>query len=99
MLDHDTEGNAVRGRVSLIGTKNSLVHSQGEGLTAVVGLEDVVVVSTPDAVLVASKAHSGQVKDLVNALRASGAPEADAHLRMYRPGAGTSASTSASASR
>ncbi len=35
----------------------------------------------------------------VNALRASGAPEADAHLRMYGPGAGTSASTSASASR
>jgi mannose-1-phosphate guanylyltransferase / mannose-6-phosphate isomerase len=85
VLDHDASGNAVRGRVSLIGTKNSLVHSEGGGLTAVVGLEDVVVVSTPDAVLVASKAHSGQVKELVNALRADGAPEADAHLRMYRP--------------
>ena len=84
VLDHDEAGNAVRGRVSLIGTKNSLVHSQGEGLTAVVGLEDVVVVSTPDAVLVASKAHSGQVKELVGALRARGEPEADAHLRMYR---------------
>ncbi|MGU3469405.1 mannose-1-phosphate guanylyltransferase/mannose-6-phosphate isomerase, partial [Methylobacterium sp. C33D] len=48
VLDHDAAGNAVRGRVSLIGTRNSLVHSQGEGLTAVVGLEDVVVVSTPD---------------------------------------------------
>ncbi|CAA2160587.1 Alginate biosynthesis protein AlgA [Methylobacterium brachiatum] len=85
VLDHDAEGNAVRGRVSLIGTKNSLVHSQGEGLTAVVGLEDVVVVSTPDAVLVASKARSGEVKQLVNALRAANVPEADAHLRMYRP--------------
>ena len=85
VLDHDAEGNAVRGRVSLIGTKNSLVHSQGEGLTAVVGLEDVVVVSTPDAVLVASKARSSEVKQLVTALRATGEPEADAHLRMYRP--------------
>lgn len=85
VLDHDAEGNAVRGRVSLIGTKNSLIHSQGGGLTAVVGLEDVVVVSTPDAVLVASKARSGEVKQLVNALRASNEPEADAHLRMYRP--------------
>ncbi|MCB4805173.1 mannose-1-phosphate guanylyltransferase/mannose-6-phosphate isomerase [Methylobacterium brachiatum] len=85
VLDHDAEGNAVRGRVSLVETKNSLVHSQGGGLTAVVGLEDVVVVSTPDAVLVASKARSGEVKQLVNALRASGEPEADAHLRMYRP--------------
>jgi mannose-1-phosphate guanylyltransferase/mannose-6-phosphate isomerase len=85
VLDHDEAGNAVRGRVSLIETKNSLVHSQGDGVTAVVGLEDVVVVSTPDAVLVASKARSGQVKELVTALRAKGEPEADAHLRMYRP--------------
>jgi mannose-1-phosphate guanylyltransferase/mannose-6-phosphate isomerase len=85
VLDHDAAGNAVRGRVALVETKNSLVHSQGGGLTAVVGLEDVVVVSTPDAVLVASKARSGEVKQLVNALRASGEPEADAHLRMYRP--------------
>ncbi|MDP4023446.1 mannose-1-phosphate guanylyltransferase/mannose-6-phosphate isomerase [Methylobacterium sp. NEAU 140] len=84
-LEHDGAGNAVRGRVALIETSNSLVHSHGEGLTAVVGLEDVVVVSTPDAVLVASKARSGQVKELVNSLRASGEPEADAHLRMYRP--------------
>ncbi len=54
-------------------------------MTAVVGVEHVVVVSTPDAVLVVSKAHSVQVKDLGNALRAEGEPEADAHLRMYRP--------------
>jgi mannose-1-phosphate guanylyltransferase/mannose-6-phosphate isomerase len=85
VLDHDEAGNAVRGRVSLIETKNSLVHSQGDGVTAVVGLEDVVVVSTLDAVLVASKARSGQVKELVTALRAKGEPKADAHLRMYRP--------------
>ncbi|GJE28319.1 mannose-1-phosphate guanylyltransferase/mannose-6-phosphate isomerase [Methylobacterium organophilum] len=85
VLDHDGSGNAVRGRVELIGTRNSLVHSEGEGLTTVVGLEDVVVVATPDAVLVASKARSGQVKDLVTTLRARGHAEADAHRRMYRP--------------
>ena len=85
VLEHDDQGNAARGRVALIETTDSLVHSEGGGLTAVVGLSDVVVVSTPDAVLVASKARSGQVKELVNALRARGEPEADAHLRMYRP--------------
>ena len=85
VLDHDEAGNAVRGRVELIETTNSLVHSAGEGLTTVVGLEDVVVVTTPDAVLVASKSRSGQVKDLVAQLRAKAHPEADAHLRMYRP--------------
>ena len=45
----------------------------------------VVVVVTPDAVLVTSKAHSGQVKDLVGILRTKTHPEADAHRRMYRP--------------
>jgi len=85
VLERDPDGNALRGRVELIGTKNSLVHSAGEGLTTVVGLEDVVVVATPDAVLVASKAQAGRVKELVGQLRARAHPEADAHLRMYRP--------------
>jgi mannose-1-phosphate guanylyltransferase/mannose-6-phosphate isomerase len=85
VLAHDAHGNAVRGRVELVETSNSLIHSEGEGLTTVVGLDDVVVVTTPDAVLVASKARSGQVKDLVAQLRAGGHPEADAHRRIYRP--------------
>ena len=85
VLAHDGDGNAVRGRVELVGTSNSLVHSEGEGLTAVVGLDNVVVVATSDAVLVSSKARSGEVKDLVTRLRAKGHPEADAHRRMYRP--------------
>ena len=85
VLDRDDRGNAVRGRVELVGTSNSLVHSEGEGLTTVVGLDDVVVVSTPDAVLVASKARSGEVKELVASLRRKAHPEADAHRRMYRP--------------
>ncbi|ACB83429.1 mannose-1-phosphate guanylyltransferase/mannose-6-phosphate isomerase [Methylorubrum populi BJ001] len=85
VLERNAQGNALRGRVELIGTRNSLVHSEGEGLTTVVGLEDVVVVTTPDAVLVASKAQSGRVKDLVSVLREKAHPEADAHRRMYRP--------------
>ena len=85
VLERDAQGNALRGRVELIGTRNSLVHSEGEGLTTVVGLDDVVVVTTPDAVLVASKAQSGRVKDLVSVLREKAHPEADAHRRMYRP--------------
>ena len=85
VLERDARGNAVRGRVELVETTGSLVHSEGEGLTTVVGLDDVVVVATPDAVLVASKAQSGKVKDLVSVLRAKAHPEADAHRRMYRP--------------
>ena len=85
VLEHDAAGNAVRGRVELLETANSLVHSEGEGLTTVVGLENVVVVATPDAVLVSSKECSGKVKDLVGVLREKAHPEADNHRRMYRP--------------
>lgn len=85
VLDKDGAGNAVRGRVELLHTRGSLVHSEGEHLTTVVGLDDVVVVTTADAVLVTSKARSGEVKDLVGMLRTKAHPEADAHRRMYRP--------------
>ncbi|MCJ2012797.1 mannose-1-phosphate guanylyltransferase/mannose-6-phosphate isomerase [Methylobacterium sp. J-076] len=81
----DEAGNAVRGRVALHGTRNSLVHSEGELLTTVVGLDDVVVVATSDAVLVTSRERGGEVKTLVEQLRAKGEPEADAHRLMYRP--------------
>ncbi len=81
----DASGNATRGRVALHGTRNSLVHSEGELLTTVVGLDDVVVVATSDAVLVTSRERGGEVKSLVEQLRARREPEADAHRLMYRP--------------
>ena len=85
VLPHDADGNALRGRVEALDTRGSLIHSEGEHLTTVVGLDDVVVVTTPDAVLVTSKARASQVKDLVTRLRDKAHPEADAHRRMYRP--------------
>ena len=85
VLDRDARGNAVRGRVEVIETSDSLIHNEGEQITAVVGLKDVVVVTTPDAVLVTSKANSGSVKELVATLREKSYPEADSHRRMYRP--------------
>ncbi|GJD60449.1 mannose-1-phosphate guanylyltransferase/mannose-6-phosphate isomerase [Methylobacterium frigidaeris] len=81
----DGDGNALRGRVAVRDTRNSLVHSSGEILTTVVGLDDVVVVATDDAVLVTSRSAGAGVKDLVETLRRQGEPEADAHRLMYRP--------------
>ncbi|RVU15330.1 mannose-1-phosphate guanylyltransferase/mannose-6-phosphate isomerase [Methylobacterium oryzihabitans] len=83
--DRDRDGNALRGRVAVRDTRGSLVHSEGDTLTTVVGLDGVVVVTTPDAVLVTSRAAAGGVKELVSALRSRGEPEADAHRRIYRP--------------
>lgn len=83
-LPHDENGNALRGNAEVLHATNCLVHSEGV-LTTVVGLDDVVVVSTPDAVLVSSRQRSEAVKDLVASLKDKGLSEADEHLRMYRP--------------
>lgn len=82
---HDLAGNAVRGRVELLNTTNSLVHGDNDILTAVVGLDDVVVITTADAILVASKNRASDVKELVANLRNKNASEVEAHRRMYRP--------------
>ncbi|UHD44570.1 mannose-1-phosphate guanylyltransferase/mannose-6-phosphate isomerase [Aureimonas altamirensis] len=81
---HDDAGNVIEGPVSTIGVTNSLVMSDGH-LTTVVGLDGVVVVTTPDAVLVASKDQASKVKDLVSQLRTEGFGEATDHLRIHRP--------------
>ncbi|KQT86594.1 mannose-1-phosphate guanylyltransferase/mannose-6-phosphate isomerase [Aurantimonas sp. Leaf443] len=78
------QGNVVEGAVTLIDTKDSLISSDGI-LTTVLGLDDVVVVTTQDAVLVAAKSRSGEVKDLVAKLKTEGRREAGEHLRNHRP--------------
>ena len=80
----DSHGNALRGNVEIVETRNSLVHSETL-LTAVVGLDNVVVIATPDAVLVTSRDRSDSVKELVAQLKTKKRLEVDEHLRMYRP--------------
>ncbi|MFD2236982.1 mannose-1-phosphate guanylyltransferase/mannose-6-phosphate isomerase [Aureimonas populi] len=80
----DEQGNVLEGPVSVLGTRNSMVRSEGP-LTAVVGLEDLVVVATPDAVLVAARDEAGRVKDLVAQLIGQGHAQATEHLRIHRP--------------
>lgn len=80
----DEAGNALRGNVEAMEVRNSLIHSD-DILTAVVGLEDIVVVAKPDAVLVTSRCRSELVKELVGSMRAKQRPEASEHIRMYRP--------------
>ena len=64
----DAAGNVSIGRAALLDTAGSIVVSSGNHLTAVVGLSDVVVVHTPGATLVCSRAHSQDVKKLVRSL-------------------------------
>src|SRR5256885_62590 len=70
VLDHDAAGNATDGPVVMLDSRNSLVRSEESVLTTVVGLDDVIVGSTTDAVLVSTRAKAEQVKTLVEQLKA-----------------------------
>jgi mannose-1-phosphate guanylyltransferase / mannose-6-phosphate isomerase len=85
LLDHDAAGNACQGSVVLKDTSNSLVRSDNSVLTAVIGLDNIIVVSTADAVLVASRANAEQVKALVDDLNARNCRAAKEHRSVYRP--------------
>ena len=80
----NADGNAVHGDVLLHDTRNSLVRSQSR-LVAAVGVDDLVIVETDDAVLVASRAHAQDTKHIVNALKAAGRSEGQSHRSVYRP--------------
>lgn len=80
----DAAGNALQGPVTAVDSRNCLVRSEGIR-TAVLGLEDAVIIVTEDAVLAMPRARAQDVKKVVERLRAEGAPEAGAHRRVYRP--------------
>jgi mannose-1-phosphate guanylyltransferase / mannose-6-phosphate isomerase len=80
----DAAGNATSGPVALLDAKNCLVRSEGI-LAAVVGLEDVVLVVTDDAVLACHRDRAQQVKQLVERMKAEGRKEATEHRKVYRP--------------
>ena len=81
---HDDTGNAVEGDALLIDTRDCLVHSE-RSLVATIGLEDLIIVDTPDALLVADKARAQEVSGLVARLKQSNRKEHEQHLRNYRP--------------
>lgn len=84
-LEHDKDGNASIGPAIFHNSRNSLVHSGDMILTTIVGLDDVVVVTTPDAVLVTARHKAEDVKGLVEHLKVQNRQEAVQHQRIYRP--------------
>jgi mannose-1-phosphate guanylyltransferase/mannose-6-phosphate isomerase len=80
----DAAGNIVQGPVVTTDVSGSVVHSDGR-LTAVVGVKDMVVVSTSDAVMVVPRARSQEVRELVAKLKAGKRAEATDHKRVHRP--------------
>ena len=80
----DSEGNVLQGPVVTMDTADCVVHSD-QRLTAVVGVKDLVVVSTSDAVMVVPRARAQDVRELVTRLKAGKRPEATDHKRVHRP--------------
>lgn len=83
-LPQDAEGNAHVGDVLAVNSRNTLAHASSR-LVALVGVQDVVVVETPDAVLVAHRQHGQDVKHIVQALEQRGRAEHTLHRKVHRP--------------
>lgn len=82
--EKDDDGNVLKGDVKTVETNNTLVISD-EKLVATVGVNDLVIINTKDAVLVAHKDKAQQVKAIVNQLKKEQRSEVTFHREVYRP--------------
>jgi len=80
----DAAGNAIKGDVLTVDTENSFIHA-GNKLVTVIGVKDLVVVETDDAVMIAAKDRVQDVKLIVDQLKALKRSEAVTHRKVYRP--------------
>lgn len=80
----DADGNSVHGNAMLVDTRNCLVHAQ-RSLISTLGVENLIVVDTPDAILVADRSRAQDVGKLAQQLKQSNRREHEQHVRSYRP--------------
>ncbi|MCE0462113.1 MULTISPECIES: mannose-1-phosphate guanylyltransferase/mannose-6-phosphate isomerase [Pseudomonas] len=80
----DPNGNVTKGDVVIQDSRNCMIHGNGK-LVSVIGLENIVVVETKDAMMIAHKDKVQGVKQLVNTLNAQGRNETQNHCEVYRP--------------
>jgi mannose-1-phosphate guanylyltransferase/mannose-6-phosphate isomerase len=80
----DGEGNVVRGDAILEDTHNTYVHAE-RALVSTLGVDNLVIVETPDAILVADKSRTQEVGKLVARLKEKNRPEHAQHIRNHRP--------------
>ncbi|MFL0770659.1 MAG: mannose-1-phosphate guanylyltransferase/mannose-6-phosphate isomerase [Prochlorococcus sp.] len=80
----DANGNVMRGRVITENSRNCYLRSEHR-LVVGLGVENLVVVETDDAVLIAERSQAQNIKNIVKQLEADGSPEGKAHRKIYRP--------------
>lgn len=84
VAEKDDAGNVTRGDVYLDGAENCYVRAESR-MVATIGLRDVMVVETADAVLVADRSRAQDVKKVVDKLKSDGRTEHEFHTRVFRP--------------
>jgi mannose-1-phosphate guanylyltransferase/mannose-6-phosphate isomerase len=80
----DAGGNVLHGPAVTIDSTGCIVHSDGQ-LVAAAGVNNMVIVTTSDAVMVVPRARAQEVRELVNKVKAAKRPEATDHKRVHRP--------------
>lgn len=84
VCEKDGDGNVIKGDVLAFDTQDTLIVAENR-LVACLGLRDVVVVETPDAVMVAHKKRTQDIKQVVSRLQRDGRSESAAHRKICRP--------------
>ncbi|WP_394754842.1 mannose-1-phosphate guanylyltransferase/mannose-6-phosphate isomerase [Crenothrix sp.] len=84
VIPKDESGNAISGDVLAVDSSNSFIYSENK-LVTVIGVHNLVVVETSDAVMVASKDKVQEVKQIVDQLKKLGRSEAQTHRKVFRP--------------
>ncbi|KGO99784.1 mannose-1-phosphate guanylyltransferase/mannose-6-phosphate isomerase [Novilysobacter defluvii] len=85
VAERDEAGNKTEGDVIAIDTQGSLIRAAERRLVATVGVEDLVIIDTADATLVARKDRVQEVKAVVDRLKAEGRTEHLSHRKVFRP--------------
>tara|TARA_B100000212_G_scaffold330393_1_gene296605 strand:+ start:778 stop:2217 length:1440 start_codon:yes stop_codon:yes gene_type:complete len=84
ILKKDKNGNVLQGKTYIKNSKNCLLKSDHR-LVVGLGIEDLVIIETNDAILVSSKHHSQEVKNIVQELKDNNISEGQKHLKTFRP--------------
>ncbi len=84
VTDKDGFGNAISGDVLTVDSRNSFIYAENK-LVAAIGVDNLVIIETDDAVMVAPKDRVQEVKDIVAQLKTMQRSEADVHRKVYRP--------------
>jgi mannose-1-phosphate guanylyltransferase / mannose-6-phosphate isomerase len=84
VTDKDASGNAISGDVLTLDAKNSYIYSEDK-LVTVIGVDNLVIVDTKDAVMIAHKDRVQEVKQIVDQLKQQQRSEAQSHRKVYRP--------------